>query len=231
MLVKECMTRDVITVGSDETMHDAIYTLEENRIRLLPVVDNGLLTGIVSDRDLKQAMPGKENIYHMDEFMDLMANIRVKEIMTIPPHVITPDHTIEEAAEILVNERISGLPVMDKDNRLVGIITRTDIFKMLIRFAGMTKKGIQLGLVLEDKPGAELKIKELIKESGGHTISMLSTHEGMEPGYRKVYFRICGIAGDKLSGVTETIGQLATLLYVVDFEQDQRRIYDAAVDY
>jgi len=230
MLVKEGMTRNVITVGADESMNDAIYTLEENRIRLLPVIEDGQLTGIVSDRDLKQTVPEKENIHDMDEFMDLLAKIRVREIMTRNPHVTTPDHTIEEAAEILVNERISGLPVMDKDNQLVGIITRTDIFKMLIKFTGMNKKGIQLGLCLQDKPGAEETIKELINESGGNTISTLSTYEDVPPGYRKAYFRICDIDQEKLSPLTEAIGQKATLLYLVDFEHNQRKIYETAAE-
>jgi len=230
MLVKEWMTKNVITVDADESMNDAIYTLEENRIRLLPVMEKGQLTGIISDRDLKQTLPGKENINDMDEFIDLIAKIRVREIMTRNPHVTTPDHTIEEAAEILVNERISGLPVMDKDNQLVGIITRTDIFKMLIKFTGMNKKGIQLGLCLQDKPGAEEKIKEMINESGGHTISRLSTHEDVPSGYRKIYFRICGIDEENLSPLMEAIRQKATLLYLVDFEHDRRRIYETAVE-
>jgi len=229
MLVKECMTRNVITVGADETMNDAIYTLEENRIRLLPVIEKGQLIGIVSDRDLKQTLPGKENLRYMDEFMDLIAKIRVRDIMTGNPHVTTPDHTIEEAAEILVNERISGLPVME-DNLLVGIVTRTDIFKMLIKFTGMKKKGIQIGLCLQDKPGAEEKIKLLINESGGRTISMLSTLEDVPPGYRKIYYRICDIAQEKLAPLMEAIEHKATLLYLVDFETNQRTIRETAAE-
>jgi acetoin utilization protein AcuB len=226
MLVKQWMTRDVITVGADESMNDAIYILEENRISLLPVIENGQLTGIISDRDLKQASPSQEIIRDMDEFMDLIAKIRVRDIMTKNPHVTSPDHTIEEAAAILVNERISGLPVMDKDNQLVGIITRTDIFKMLIKFTGLSKKGIQFGLCLKDMAGAELEIKRLIDEFGGHTVSMLSTDEDVPSGYRNVYFRVYEIDRGKLSLLTEAIRKKATLLYLVDFQHNERTVYE-----
>lgn len=226
MLVKQWMTRDVITVGEDESMHDAIYTLEENRIKLLPVVENGQLTGIISDRDLKKASPFKEIISEMDEFMDLIAKIRVRDIMTKNPYVISPDHTVEEAAAILVTQRISGLPVMDKDNQLVGIITRTDIFKMLIKCTGLINKGVQIGLCLKDKAGAEMKIKRLINEFGGHTVSTLSTAEDAPSGYLNVYFRIYEIEKGKLSLLTEAIRKKATLLYLVDFEHNERKIYE-----
>ena len=226
MLVKQWMIRDVITVGADESMHDAIYTLEENRIKLLPVIENGQLTGIISDRDLKQASPPKEIIHDMNEFMDLIAKIRVRDIMTKNPHVTSPEHTIEEAAAILVDERISGLPVVDKDNQLVGIITRTDIFKMLIKCTGLSKKGLQISLCLKDEAGAELEIKRLINEFGGHTVSMLSTDEDAPTGYRNVYFRIYKIEKWKLSLLTEAIRKKATLLYLVDFEHNERTIYE-----
>ncbi len=226
MLVKQWMTRDVITVGADESMHDAIYTLEENRIKLLPVIEDGQLTGIISDRDLKQASPSKEIIRDMDEFMDLIAKIRVRDIMTKNPYVTSPDHTIEEAAAILVTERISGLPVMDKENQLVGIITRTDIFKMLIKCTGLINKGVQIGLCLKDQSGAEMEIKRLINEYGGHTVSTLSTDEAAPSGYLNVYFRVYEIEKGKLSLLTEAIRKKATLLYLVDFEDNERTIYE-----
>lgn len=230
MLVKEWMTRKVATVGADQSMHDAIYILEENRIRLLPVMESGQLTGIVSDRDLKQTLPDKENIQDMNEFMDLISKIRVRDIMTRNPSTTTPNQTIEEAAEILVSKRISGLPVMDTENQLVGIITRTDIFKMLIKFTGTYMKGIQLGLRLPDNSDTEDKIKDLISKAGGRTISMLSTQEDVPAGYRNIYFRICDIAQGKLSHLTESIGHWATLLYLVDFENNERKIYEPVTE-
>ena len=226
MLVKQWMTRDVITVGADESMHDAIYTLEENRIQLLPVIENGQLVGIISDRDLKQASPSKERIQDMDEFVDLIAEIRVRDIMTKNPYVTSIDHTIEEAAAILVSHRISGLPVMDKDNQLVGIITRNDIFKMLIKCTGLINKGVQIGLCLKDNPVAELEIKKLLNEFGGHTVSTLSTNEDAPSGYHNAYFRIYEIEKEKLSLLIEAIRKKATLLYMVDFEHNERTIYE-----
>lgn len=230
MLVEQWMTRDVITVEADESMNEAIYTLEENRITLLPVIENGQLTGIISDRDLKQASPSQKTIQGIDEFMDLIAKIRVKDIMTKKPFVISPEHTIEEAAAILVSERISGLPVLDKNNRLVGIITRTDIFKMLIKLAGLSKKGIQLGLRVKDKAGTELEIKRLINKFGGHTISMLSTVENVTSGYRNVYFRVHELDKEKITLLTEAISKKATLLYLVDFQHNERTVYEKPVE-
>lgn len=230
MLVEQWMTRDVITVEADESMNEAIYTLEENRITLLPVIENGQLTGIISDRDLKQASPSQKSIQGIDEFMDLIAKIRVKDIMTKKPYVISPDHTIEEAAAILASERISGLPVVDKDKQLVGIITRTDIFKMLIKLAGLSKKGIQLGLRVKDKTGTELEIKRLISQFGGHTVSMLSTDEDVPTGYRNVYFRVQDLDKEKITSLTKAIGKSATLLYLVDFQHNERTVYEKPVE-
>lgn len=228
MLVRQWMKEDVMTVGADESISEAIYTLEENRISLLPVIENGQLAGIISDRDLKQASPSKEVIRDMDEFMELLDKIRVKDIMTRNPYVTSPDHTIEEAAAILVDKRISGLPVMDKNNTLVGIITRTDIFKMLLKLTGFSKQGIQLALSLEGKAGAELEIKKLIHEFGGQTVSMLSTDEGTLNGYRNVYFRVYEINKDRLSPLMEEIQKRAKLLYMVDFQHNERIVFEQA---
>ena len=226
MLVEQYMTRDVITVDADESMNDAIYTLEENRISLLPVLENGQLVGIISDRDLKQASPSRERISNMDEFMNLIDKILVRDIMTKNPYVTSPDHTVEEAAAVLASERISGLPVMDNDKQLVGIITRTDIFKMLIKLTGLSKKGIQLGMCLKDEVGAELEIKRLISEFGGHTVSMLSSIEDAPSGYRNVYFRVYEVEKQKLTLLTEAIRKIATLLYLVDFQNNRREVYE-----
>lgn len=132
MLIKNWMTEKVITVDADESMNNAIFILEENRISLLPVIEKGQLVGIVSDRDLKRASPPLETVYSMEEFVTFISDLKMRDLM--PPHPITlsPDNTIKEAALLLIEKRISGLPIVIGPKKLVGIITRTDLLEALV---------------------------------------------------------------------------------------------------
>lgn len=141
MLIKNWMTEKVITVNADESMNNAVFILEENRISLLPVIEEGQLVGIISDRDLKRASPPLETVYSMDEFVNFITEIKVRDLMTAHPITLTPDNTIQEAALLLIERRISGLPVVTGTRKLVGIITRTDLLEALVLPGGRHGSG------------------------------------------------------------------------------------------
>jgi len=143
MLVKNWMSKDVITVDVNDSMQYAIRLLKEHNIRGLPVMQNGKLVGIVTDRDLKRASASDATTLEIHELLYLISKIKIKEIMTKNPITIPLDYTIDEAAAILLDNKLSGAPVVDNEGKVVGVITQTDIFRVLVSFTDEKKAGIQ----------------------------------------------------------------------------------------
>ncbi len=145
MLVRNFMTKKVITVEAEASMQQAIDMIKKYRINMMPVVDYGRLVGVISDSDLKQASASSATDLAVHELKYLLDKIKVREIMTPKVISVPPDFTIEEAAEVLLQHDISGAPVIDQRGNLVGIITRDDLFKALISLSGLAKRGVQFG--------------------------------------------------------------------------------------
>ena len=127
MLIKMWMTKKVITIDIDDSMENAVRLMKEHTIRRLPVTHNNQLAGIVTDRDLREAGASDATSLEIHELMYLISKINVSEIMTKEPITVPVDYTVEETAEILLENKISGVPVVSNDGRLAGIITQTDI--------------------------------------------------------------------------------------------------------
>ena len=227
MLVKNWMSKEVITVDADDTMQNAIYTLQEQNIKMLPVMDDVKLVGIITDRDLKKASPSDATTLDMHELLFLISKIKVRDLMKEPVFTARPDDTVEEAAALLLEKKISGLPVIDENNRLVGIITRSDIFRVLLSLSGLGKKGIQFAIRIKDMPGIIKEVRELIHEHGGRTASILSSSDNAPEGYLNFYFRIYQIDREKLPSLLDKVREKGTLLYVVDHREDKRTIYES----
>ncbi len=225
MLVKNWMSKDVITVDIDDSMQNAIYILQEHNINILPVMENGNIVGIITDRDLKKASPSDATTLDMHELMYLISKIKVRNLMKKPIYTIPPDFTIEEAAAMLLEKRISGLPVVDEKNQLIGIITRSDLFQVIISLIGLGKKGVQLAVRLKDMPGPIKEIRELISEYGARTASILSSGDNAPPGYLNIYFQIYQIDRGKLPSLIKEIEKKGDMLYVVDHRKNKRTIY------
>jgi acetoin utilization protein AcuB len=142
MLVKNWMSKNVVTVDGNDSMMDAIRLLKQHNIRMLPVVKEGKLGGIVTERDLKEASASDATSLEIHELINLKNKTKVSEIMTRNPITVAPDYTVEETAEILLNNKISGAPVVDQKGELVGMITQTNILKALVSLAALSKKYI-----------------------------------------------------------------------------------------
>jgi acetoin utilization protein AcuB len=154
MLVRGWMTPDVITVDENTSMMKASVIMKERKIRCLPVVDKkGNVIGIVSDRDLKDAAPSKATTLDVYELNYLLSSMKIRDIMTRNLVFVRPDETVEFAALLMLENKISSLPVINDKDNLVGIITQTDIFKVLINITGVYTGGIQFAFSLEDHPG------------------------------------------------------------------------------
>jgi len=131
--VKDWMTRDLITVTSDTTLAEAHRLMSGKQVRRLPVVENNRLIGIVTRGDMREADPSRATSLSSWELNELFSTIKIGEIMTVKPKTISQDATIGEAAEIMLESKISGLPVVDGQGKLVGIITESDIFRVVVQ--------------------------------------------------------------------------------------------------
>jgi len=113
MLVKNWMSKNVVTIDANDSMQDATRLLKEHDIRMLPVMKKNKLVGIVTDRDLKKASASDATSLEIDELLYPLSTIKIKEIMTKDPITVPPDYTAEETARVLLDAKISGAPVVD----------------------------------------------------------------------------------------------------------------------
>lgn len=127
MQVQDIMTPSPVTIDPSEKISQALLLMYDHDIRRLPVVDKGLLVGIVSDRDIKQTMGPPSNL--KGPLDDAEANQPVSAIMTRNPISVRPEDTLQEAIRRILENRISGLPVVDREMRLVGIVSEIDIME------------------------------------------------------------------------------------------------------
>lgn len=134
MRVADWMQRKPITIKPQETLRAAWELLRQHRIRHLPVVEKGRLVGIVTDRDLRQALPSRAVSLEIHEFPQLAGMVRIWEVMTRVLITVSPETSIQEATCLLLKYRIGSLPVV-RGERLVGIVTNTDLLKALLRYA------------------------------------------------------------------------------------------------
>ena len=225
MLVTNWMSKNVITVDENDSMHDAMKLLKEHDIRMLPVMKKGKLIGIVTDRDLKRASASDATTLEVHELLYLITQIKVKNIMTRDVITVPPDFTVEETAQVLQKNRISGAPVVDDSGQLVGTITQADLFKVLISLTGVGSGGIQFGFKVEDRPGSIKEIADIIRTYGGRMVSILTSYDEVPEGYRKVYIRMRSIERSELQKLIQELESKAGLLYMVDHTENKRELF------
>ena len=131
-LVKDWMTTDVIVVPSNATLPRAKRLMRDRSVRHLPVVDDGRLVGIITWGDVREASASDSTTLSIFELHTLLDQLSVRQIMTRNPITVCPITTIASAAHLMLQHKIGGLPVIDHKGRLVGIITESDIFQMVV---------------------------------------------------------------------------------------------------
>lgn len=132
-LVKNWMSRDVLTIGVDTKLSDAHQMMIDYRIRRLPVVNDDQLVGILSIGDVREAEPSEGTSLSIWEVNYLLSELKVGKLMTPNPITISPYATIGEAAWMMLEYKISGLPVVNKQKKIIGIITESDIFRLVVQ--------------------------------------------------------------------------------------------------
>ena len=215
MLVGNWMTKDVINVDVNDSMQDAARLIRGHNIRRLPVMETGRLVGIVTDRDLKRASASDVTTLEIHELLFLISEIKISDIMTKDPITIPLDYTIDEAAQILLEHKLSGAPVVDDEGQVAGVITQTDIFRVLVLFTGVKKAGIQFAFQLEDRPGSIKEVSDIMRNYGCLLVSILSGQD-VQAGYRRVYIRVRDCDQERLEELKEELKAKSNVLYVID---------------
>lgn len=171
MFVRDYMTLNPITVTPETTFPQALNVIRKEKIRHLPVIDNGRLVGIMVEKDLLSNQPSPATTLSVYEIYALIETLHVRQMMKSPVITVEGDCPIEEAARIMVENQISCLPIMD-GNALVGIITETDIFKVLVNVLGGQQRGNRLTLRLPDRIGELAAASARIAEAGGNIFAV-----------------------------------------------------------
>lgn len=176
MFVKNKMTANPFTISPDQTIPDAHEIMAQNGIRRLPVMKNGKLVGIVSKEDILRASPSKATTFSIGEITYLLAKTKIGQIMTKDPVAISSNALLEEAATLMRDNNVSFLPVVD-ENKLVGIITESDIFESFIELLGFREPGTRLTIEADDAPGIMSNLTSIIGKFGAN-ITHVAVYRG-----------------------------------------------------
>jgi acetoin utilization protein AcuB len=174
MFVRNFMTLEPAVVSPDDNFTQAMHILRKCKVRHLPVIENNRLVGVVVEKDLLSNQPSQATTLSLYEIYSLLESLRIRQMMSYPAITVEGDCPLEEAARIMVENTISCLPVMDGD-KLVGIITETDIFKALVELFGGEAEGVRLVLRTPDRVGQLAKLVTRIAEAGGNILAVTNT--------------------------------------------------------
>jgi acetoin utilization protein AcuB len=199
------MSHPVISVAPEMPVHDALAMFKKENIRRAPVVKEGKLLGIVSDSDLLNASPSPATTLSIWEVNSLLSKVTVRHVMTKKVKTIEVDTPIEDAARIMADFKIGGMPVTRK-GKIVGMITATDLFKVLLEMTGAREKGVRATILIEDKLGEIAKVSKSIAEAGGNIIAV-GMYAGPEVGKWGVTFKVLCIKKDAVKAAMEKAGK------------------------
>jgi acetoin utilization protein AcuB len=225
MLVKNWMSKPAITVTGDAMLVDAISLLQKHEIRSLPVMDGALLVGIVTERDFKNASTPDSTSPTSYNGEPHLIQKAVCDIMTMNPITIFDNQTIEDAAELFLVHKISGLPVENQAREVVGIITKSDLFRFILTAIGMGKDSIQFSVELIDRPGCIKEVTDIMRDYGGRIGTIFSTRERAGEGHRQAYFRLYNIDRPSLSRLKEELKEKVKLQYIINHREKMSEIF------
>jgi acetoin utilization protein AcuB len=192
MLVKERMTSPALTIGPEMGVQDTLAMMHRDKVRRYPVVDRrGNLIGIVAEADLLNASPSDATTLSVWEINYLLSKLTVEKIMTKDVITITPDIPIEEAARIMADRKVGGLPVVE-GTKVVGIITETNLFRVFLELFGARTPGVRLTAQIVDEPGELARLTNAICDIDGNIIT-LATYQAKATGSGMVVVKVAGV--------------------------------------
>ncbi len=200
MFVGERMSSPVISVTPETPIHDALVMFKKEHIRRAPVIKDGKLVGIVSQGDLLNASPSPVSSLSVWEMNYLISKVTVKQVMTKKVKSIDVNTPIEEAARIMADSKIGGMPVM-RSGVIAGMITETDLFKILLELMGAREKAIRVSALVEDKPGQLAKVTKAIADAGGNFVSF-GIFSGPDTSSKMLTFKVAGMKKETVKDCT-----------------------------
>lgn len=199
------MTKRPVTVTEDTGIDKALELMHSEKVRRLPVLNKqGQLVGIVSELDLLKASPSPATTLSIYELPYLLSRIKMRDIMTTDVITVTEDTPLEEAALIMAENKIGGMPVMRGD-KLVGIITETDMFKIFLEMLGAREEGVRISMLVPEKKGMLAKIAGKVAEMGGNLVAQ-GTIMGEDPTNRQLTIKVTDVPEEQLVSAMEELG-------------------------
>lgn len=179
MIIERRMTKDPVTATPEMNIQDAADLMKKYNVHRLPVLDkNDKLVGVISEKDILKAAPSPVSTLSAHEMNYLMAKLTVKKLMNRNPVTISKDTTVEEAAHLMADYDLSCLPVLE-EGKLIGIVSKSDLFKMLLELFGSREFGARVSFICQDKPGVIAQITQAMSQKGMDIIS-LGTFKGTD---------------------------------------------------
>lgn len=179
MLVKDIMTSDVVTVGEDQSMLEAREILRGKNLVSLPVTDDlKRIRGIITVDDIGKASPSDSSTLSRYEANYLLGRLKVKDVMRRTVVTVDADDTIEFVAYKLYKYRVNALPAVNNENRLCGIVSRSDIFRSIVEMMGMNRNCLRITIEAPDKVGVVAEISNIMKDDGINIISLVTKQNG-----------------------------------------------------
>ena len=180
MIIERRMTRNPVTATPDMSIPEASALMKQEKVHRLPVLDKEKrLVGIITEKDILYATPSPASSLSIHEMAYLLSKLTVKKLMSKNVVTINKDTTVEEAARMMVDQDLSSLPVLEGD-KLIGIVTKSDMFKILLELFGARHFGVRVSFIVEDKPGTIAKISQALSEQGIDIITF-GTFMGTDP--------------------------------------------------
>lgn len=176
MLILDWMKTNVLSVSPEASLLQCRKIFKEHNISRLPVVDaDKVVVGLISAADINSFAPHRTTGLEILEVLDLLADTPAKQIMTVDPVTINYKGTVEQAAQRMIEQHATCLPVVNSEEKLVGILTEWDIFKALVSISGAAMpSSVAMAFSLENKQGTLREILDLLKEYGVRIATVLS---------------------------------------------------------
>ncbi|MDA8160686.1 MAG: CBS and ACT domain-containing protein [Desulfobacteraceae bacterium] len=214
MLIRDWMAKDVLTVDENTSLMRATRIMKENNIRKLPVVSHGKLLGIITDRDVKEASPSKTTSLDIHELYYLLSEMKVKDVMTKDPVTMRMTDSLEKAALVMLDNKISGIPVLDDSDHLSGILSETDVLLGFIHATGIKDGAVQYVFNLPDAPGAVTEVVKVLRENNARIISILTSYEDAgADGMKQVAIRVALPGKEAIDPLTEVLAKRFVLVF------------------
>lgn len=204
MFVRDFMTANPVVVSPDTPIQEALKLMKDHGFGRLPVCSDGKLVGILTEADVMKVSPSPATTLSVYEINYLVSKVKVSEAMTKSPVTVSPDDTVEYAVLVMRDNKIGGVPVMDGD-KLVGIITESNVFEALIEMLGFRRAGVRITIDVPDKVGVIAQIADLIKQHGVSIIS-LATYTKPESDLASLVVRV---ATDDASSIVSAVEEIS----------------------